>query len=162
MDMVYRPMHLSDVDKVWELLELLKLENSEVSLVEIPDKEELQGWLENDKLFLYIAEDGENVLGLLKAARGNDQRNRHAAFLSIAIHPEYRGKGIAKELTLTGLDDMKKDGIVIARAYVYSDNLASVNAVLRLGFTFAGSVHKHHLNEKTGQYVDDLIFHKIL
>ncbi len=162
MDIVYRPMYLSDIDKVWEFLELIKAENAEVSLVEVLEKEELLKWLENENLFLYIAEDGEKVLGLLKAIRGTDITKRHAVFLSIAIHPGYRGMGIAKELTNTSLEDMKKDGVLIARAYVYSDNTASMNTVLRLGFAFAGAVHMHHYNEKTGQYVDDLIFHKIL
>ncbi|MFZ5353798.1 MAG: GNAT family N-acetyltransferase [Bacillota bacterium] len=162
MDIVYRPMHLSDVDKVWELLEVLKAENSQVSLIEIPGKDELKAWINNENLFLYIAEDEDKVLGLLRAIRGTEHYKRHSVFLSIAIHPDYRGRGIARELTMTGMEDMKKDGIIIARAYVYSDNIASVNTVLRLGFTFAGAVYMHHYNEDTKQYVDDLIFHKVL
>lgn len=162
MDIVYRPMHLSDVDGVWRFLEVIKLENGQVSFVEIPDKEELMGWLENESLFLYIAECMDEVVGLFRATRGSEKYKRHSVTLSIAIHPEYRNKGIAKELTNTGLEDMKKDGIVIARAYVYSDNIPSINTVLKQGFTFAGSVLMHHYNDKLNQYVDDLIFHKIL
>lgn len=162
MDVVYRPMHLSDVDEVWKLLETLKLENSQVSLLEIPDKRDLQGWLENENLFLYIAECKDQVIALLRATRGAEQGKRHSAILSIATHPEYRNQGIARELTNTGLEDMKKDGIVIARVYIYSDNISSINTILRLGFTFGGSVLMHHYNDKTKQYVDDLIFHKIL
>lgn len=162
MDIVYRPMHLSDVDKVWQLLELLKEEKSQVSLIEIPDIEELREWLENEGLFLYIAENDKEILGLLRAVRGKENYKRHSVFLSIAIHPDYRCKGIARELTNTGLEDMKKDGVTIVRAYIYSDNISSINLVLRLGFTFAGSVYMHHYNDDTKQYVDDLIFHKLL
>ncbi len=162
MDIVYRPMHLSDVDAVWAFLETIKVENSQVSLVEIPDKEELKSWLENESLFFYIAECTDKVVGLLRATRGNEIYKRHSVNLSIAVHPEYRSQGIAKELTNTGLEDIKKDGITIARTYIYSDNLPSINTVLRLGFTFTGSVFMHHYNIKTNQNVDDLIFHKIL
>lgn len=162
MDIVYRPMHLSDVDEVWRFLETIKEENSQVSLVEIPDKDELKSWLENDCLFLYIAESKDKVVGLLRATRGSEAGKRHAVTLSIAVHPEYRNQGIAKELTNTGLDDMKQDGIAIARTYIYSDNISSINTVLRLGFTFAGNVLMHHYNDGSKQYVDDLIFHKIL
>lgn len=161
MDIVYRPMHLSDVDEVWQFLEAIKQENSQVSLVEVPGKEQLVEWLENDNLFLYIAECKDIIVGLLRATRGESYK-RHSVTLSIAVHPEYRSQGIAKELTNTGLEDMKKDGITIARTYIYSDNIPSINTVLRLGFTFAGSVFMHHYSEKLGQYVDDLIFHKIL
>lgn len=162
MDIVYRPMHLSDVDGVWKFLEIIKLENSQVSLVEIPDKEELKEWLDNESLFLYIAECKDQIVGLLRATRGSESYKRHSVILSIATHPEYRNQGIARELTNTGLEDMKKDGIIIARAYIYSDNISSINTVLRLGFTFGGSVLMHHYNDKLKQYVDDLIFHKIL
>lgn len=162
LDIVYRPMHLSDVEEVWKFLEIIKKENSQVSLVEIPDKEVLEEWLENENLFLYIAECKYQVVGLLRATRGPESYKRHSAILSIAILPEYRNQGIAKELTNTGLEDMKKDGIKIARAYIYSDNISSINTVLRLGFTFAGSVLMHHYNDKLNHYVDDLIFHKIL
>jgi ribosomal protein S18 acetylase RimI-like enzyme len=162
MDIVYRPMHLSDLDGVWRFLETIKAENSQVSLVEIPDKEELKDWLENENLFLYIAECADQIVGLLRGTRANEPYKRHSATLSIATHPEYRNQGIARELTNTGLEDMKKDGITIARAYIYSDNIASVSIILRLGFTFGGSVLMHHYNDKLKHYVDDLIFHKIL
>jgi ribosomal protein S18 acetylase RimI-like enzyme len=162
MDVVYRPMHLSDVDGVWQFLEAIKQENSQVSLVEVPDKEQLEEWLENDNLFLYIAECHDKVVGLLRATRGQEAGKRHAVTLSIAVRPEYRTQGIAKELTNTGLEDMKQDGVAIARTYIYSDNIASINTVLRLGFTFAGSVLMHHYSDELSEYVDDLIFHKIL
>lgn len=162
MDIVYRPMHLSDVDSVWRLFEKLKQENSQVSFIEIPQKEELEEWLENENLFLYIAECKDEVVALLRATRGNEPHKRHAVTLSIGTHPEYRNQGIARELTNTGLEDMKKDGITIARVYIYSDNIPSINTILRLGFTFAGSVLMHHYSDMTKQFVDDLIFHKIL
>jgi len=162
MDIVYRPMHLSDLDAVWQFLETIKEENSQVSLVEVPDKEELKKWLENESLFLYIAECQDQVVGLLRATRGSEYYKRHSVTLSIATHPEYRNQGIARELTNMGLEDMKKDGITVARAYVYSDNISSINTVLKLGFTFGGSVLMHHYNDNMKQYVDDLIFHKIL
>ena len=162
MDIVYRPMHLSDLDGVWRFLETIKEENSQVSLVDIPDKEELKSWLESESLFLYIAECDDLIVGFLRATRGSEVYKRHSAILPIATHPEYRNQGIARELTNTGLEDMKKDGITIARAYIYSDNITSINTVLKLGFTFGGSVLMHHYNDKLKQYVDDLIFHKIL
>ncbi|MBE0449724.1 MAG: hypothetical protein IBX70_02640 [Clostridia bacterium] len=57
---------------------------------------------------------------------------------------------------------MKKKGVTIARIYVYSDNKASLHAVEKLGFALGGKVLMHHLNVKSGHYVDDIIFHKIL
>ncbi len=162
MDIVYRPMHLSDLEKVWELVEVLKLEKAGVSIVDLSHKEELKKWLSDDHIFLYIAEDGENVLSILRAIRGGEPGTRYAVLLTAATHPDYRNKGIAKELVLAGLEDMKKDGVSLARIYVYSDNLPSINTALRLGFTVSGTVYRHHYNEAAGEYVDDLIFYKLL
>lgn len=162
MDIVYRPMHLSDLEKVWELVEVLKLEKAGVSLVDLSHKEELKKWLSDEHLFLYIAEDRENVLSILRAVRGSESGTRHAVLLTAATHPDYRNRGIAKELVLAGLEDMKQDGVSLARIYIYSDNLPSINTALRLGFTVSGSVYRHHYKEQTKEYVDDLIFHKLL
>lgn len=57
---------------------------------------------------------------------------------------------------------MKKDGVAIARIYVYSNNTASLNAIKKLDFIHAGTIIRHHRISETGEYVDDLIFHKIL
>ena len=162
MDIVYRPMHLSDIDKVWQLLEVLKIESIGLSFVEIPDKEELQSWLEAENNYFYIADDDENVLGILRALRGSERSTHYSVLLSVATHPDYRNQGIAKELISAGLEDMKKDGINLARAYILSDNITPICALLRLGFTLSGSVFRHHFDEVTKEYVDDLIFHKLL
>ncbi len=162
MNIVYRPMHLSDVEGVWELFEVLKAEKAGVSFTEIIDKRELNRILEDANVFLYIAEDGGKVISVLRGSRGVDASIKHSVLLSAATHPGYRNKGIARELTLAGLEDMKKDGVTLARLYIYSDNYASINTALRLGFTISGAVYRHHFNEQTQEYVDDIILHKLL
>ena len=86
----------------------------------------------------------------------------HAVFLTAATHPDARGSGLAAVLTNYVLDQIKKFGVNIARIYVYSDNKASLNAVKKLGFVHGGTVLRHHKDQCTGEYVDDLIFHKVL
>lgn len=44
----------------------------------------------------------------------------------------------------------------------YSNNIASLNAVKKLGFIHAGTVLRHHMDQAAGEYVDDIIFHKLL
>lgn len=162
MDIVYRPMHLSDVDKVWELFETLKLKQPDLKIIQIPDKRELKKWIEADYVFVYIAEDKEQVIAVLKAIRGSDSSTRHAAYLSEATNPDFRNRDIDLELTKYALEDMKKDGVALARINVFSDNLVSINTVFKLGFTLSGTVFRHHYSEKKSQYVDDIIFHKLL
>ena len=82
--------------------------------------------------------------------------------LNFVDNPDARGSGLAAELTNYGLGQMKKVGVNIARIYVYSNNKASLNAVKKLGFVHGGTVLRHHKDLCTAEYVDDLIFHKVL
>lgn len=90
-----------------------------------------------------------------------DER-KHAVFLTAATHPSTRGQGLAQQLVAYGLQEMKKEGVNITRIYVYSDNKPSLNAVKKLDFVHAGTVLRHHKDPESGEYVDDLIYHKIL
>ena len=122
-------------------------------------------FIDNPAQLTYVAvtkEEPCRVLCLVRGRREMTSGKAHAAFLTAATHHEVRGMRLAAELTNFALEAMKKEGVNIARIYVYSDNLASLNAVKKLDFVHAGTVLRHHMDKATGEYVDDLIFHKVL
>jgi ribosomal protein S18 acetylase RimI-like enzyme len=160
-----RRIKSDDLDSVWSLIELLKAEGAEVSFSELTTKEELMNFIDNPAQLSYVAvtkEKPSRVLCLVRGRRDMTSGKSHAAFLTAATHPDARGTGLAAELTNYALVQMRSEGVNIARIYVYSNNQASLNAVKKLGFVHAGTVLRHHKDEVTGEYVDDLIFHKIL
>jgi ribosomal protein S18 acetylase RimI-like enzyme len=160
-----RRMLLADVDSAWALIDLLKEEGADMSFTELTAKEEVLQWIENPALLTYVAvttTEPAHVLCLVRSRRDLTPEKSHAAFLTAATHPDARGTGLAAELTNYALDKMKNEGVNIARIYVYSDNKASLNAVRKLGFVHAGTVLRHHQDQKNSEYVDDLIFHKLL
>jgi ribosomal protein S18 acetylase RimI-like enzyme len=161
--MIFKSLEKKDVPQVWDLFVQLKIEGAEVSFAEVETKEIIETWVENPAHLTYVAVDnGHRIIGVVRGKREMTDEKKHAAFLTAAIQPDTRGKGIAAKLTEFALSEMKKKGVTIARIYVYSDNKASLHAVEKLGFTLGGKVLMHHLDVKSGQYVDDLIFHKIL
>ncbi|MFL0266991.1 GNAT family N-acetyltransferase [Candidatus Clostridium radicumherbarum] len=165
MNYYFRRIKTDDIDSIWSLIELLKAEGSEVSFTEFTGKEEIMNFIDNPAQLSYVAvtkKEPSHVLCLVRGRRDISIEKSHAAFLTAATHPDARGSGLAAELTNFALDQMKKAGVNIARIYVYSNNQASLNAVKKLGFVHAGTVLRHHVNQVTGEYVDDLIFHKIL
>lgn len=165
MDYNFRRMVTADLDSVWTLIEQLKEEGSEITFAELAAKEEAMQWVNNPSHLTYVAvdpKDKDRVLCLVRGRREMTREKSHAAFLTAATHPDARGTGLAAELTEFSLEAMKQEGVNIARIYVYSDNEASLNAIRKLGFIHAGTVLRHHKNLKTGEYVDDLIFHKLL
>ena len=165
MDYNLRRMIYSDIESVWALIELLKGEGAEISFTELAAKEEVMEWVNNPAQLAYVAvtmDEPVSVFCLVKGRRDITYGKSHASFLTAATHPDVRGTGLAVELTNYTLSQLKNEGVNIARIYVYSDNKSSLNTVRKLGFVHAGTVLRHHQDQITGEYIDDLIFHKIL
>lgn len=165
MNYCFRKINPADIDSIWSLIKILKAENADMSFTEIKDKKEILGFVDNPAELTYVAvtEDKPNhVLCLVKGRRDLSEEKKHSVFLSAATHPDARGSGLAAKLTEFALMQMKNEGITIARIYVYSNNKASLNAIRKLDFVHSGTVLRHHKDLDTGEYIDDLIFHKVL
>lgn len=154
-----------DIDSIWSLIEILKVEGADITFTELTAKEEVLNFVDNPAQLTYVAvttDEPSRVLCIVRGRRDMTNEKSHAVFLTAATHPDARGSGLAAMLTNYVLDQMPKFGVNIARIYVYSNNQASLNAVKKLGFVHGGTVLRHHVDQCTGRYVDDLIFHKVL
>lgn len=165
MNCIYRKIQKEDIESIWTLFQGLKEEKIDMSFAEVKDIEEILDFIDNPAQLTYVAvseDQPHEVLCLVKGRREMTSEKRHAAFLSAATHPKVRGIGLVAKLTAYALEEMQKEGITIARIYVYSNNKSSVNAIRKLNFIHAGTVLRHHKDPSTGAYIDDLIFHRIL
>ena len=165
MNYCFRKLRTTDLENLWSLIEILKREKVDMSFAEIQNKEELLDFIDNPAELTYIAVTKGNpmqVLWLVKGKRKLSKDKSHSVLLSAATHPKARGYGLVAKLTNFALEEMKNEGVTIARIYVYSNNTASLNAIKKLDFIHAGTIIRHHRISETGEYVDDLIFHKIL
>ncbi|KAB3529225.1 GNAT family N-acetyltransferase [Alkaliphilus serpentinus] len=161
MDIVFEKMQVGDIPAAVKLFAKLKEERAEVSFAEVLDEEAMREWFNNPSYYLYVAKSNGKLGAVFRCMRGESYKN-HSGFLTIAVDPEFRGKHMASSFTRYCLDQLKNEGIQLVRAYIYSDNIPSINTVLKCGFTLSGNVYKHHYKEDKGYYVDDLIFHKEL
>lgn len=161
MDINYRELREEDINQLITFFNELNHEGAQVSFSVVQKKEEIKEWIGDPKILVYVAESDGNILGVLRGKRGGKERE-HSCFLTAATDKKYRGQKIAQNLTEYSLEELKKEGVKIARAYIYSNNTASVSTILKCGFTSSGCVHMHHYEEEANGYVDDLIFHKIL
>ncbi len=165
MNYLFRKMQVEDIDSLWTLFQGIKAEKIDMSFTEMMAKDELLSFINNPSKLTYVAtlkENPHHILCIVKGQREMADKKRHAVFLSAATHPQVRGSGLAAKLTNYALEEMKDEGVTIARVYVYSNNKASINAVKKLDFIHAGTVLRHHKDMLTGEYIDDLIYHKIL
>lgn len=165
MNYIFRTMVAEDAASLFDLFQGINAEQIDMSFSRISEMEEILAFVDNPAELTYVAvteKEPNQVLCIIKGRRELSAEKRHAAFLSAATHPTVRGQGLAAKLTDYALHEMKREGVSIARIYVYSDNTASVNSIRKLNFTPSGAVLRHHKNLATGKYIDDLIFHKLL
>ena len=99
----------------------------------------------SDDIFLVYQQ--KNVIGYLIACLC--EQRKKAEILRIAVHPNHRGKGIAKELLETSFRIFSEDTIEEVSLNVDSSNRAAVKLYEKLGFKIA----------KTNSFLGDLDFH---
>ena len=159
--MLIRELSISEISKMLTLFDGLRDEYADVSFTEVHSEKEIEGWLHHQDVHLFVAIDQDEVIGVMRAIRQTHNRD-HEALTTIAVGREHRNKGVAKLLVNHSIDKLRDTGVKLLRAYVYSNNKASILTHLSCGFTCTGSVYQEHYDEKTSSYIDDLIFHKIL
>ena len=159
---VMRAICLEDVAQIYDFCQRLKEEHARMSFTDVETEAEVEAWLEDPSIYAFGTFEASGVLtGLLRAKRGQGNK-AHSVYLAAAVHPEYRKRNIAKELTLFALEILKGEGVKIARTYIYSWNKASIATIEKCGFTYGGSVVMHEYDPVTEAYIDDLIYHKVL
>ena len=150
-----------DADEMIVLLQQLKSDHHEISLTYIENTDTLIREMECRRQSFYIARVNQQIAGILRSFRGIGP-TEHSSRITIAVSSQHRKQGIAKNLLQFGMADLKTRGITIVRGLVYSDNRASLNVLISAGFTISGSIVKHHLNQATNQFVDDIVLYREL
>lgn len=152
---------MTDAEALFDFCNRLREEHAEMSFADVTSIEDVKAWIEDDHEHMFMMREANHIIALVKAKQGHEGRN-HNAFMSAAVLKSRRGEGLVNRLASEVYPRLKERGIKIVRAYIYSNNHASISAVLKEGFHCTGSVHMHHFNEKNKAWVDDLIFHKHL
>lgn len=140
--------------------EMIRLK-ARMSFVDVTSEAVLWSWLEDEKIRLYVALEGEKVAGMLRVKRGTGDQS-HAIQIACAVAPQYRNQHIATELTNHGLEVERSMGVKIARTLIYDWNVASIKTIEGCGFTCSGRIPMVHYNPETGAVEDDLVYYKLL
>lgn len=122
-----RPMTVEDIKQVAEIERLS---------FTIPWSEQaFLNELENNRLALYLVVEGPpGVVGFVGMWCIVDEGH----ITNIAIHPDWRGRGLAKKLMETLLQEARQRGLVAVTLEVRPSNTAGQRLYRSLGFTVAG------------------------
>ena len=110
--------------------------------------------------FLWIAEEGNEIVGFLHAERGAFRRNRHTAHIVVGIREAYRRKGAGTALFAALEDWARRSGVIRLELTVEGGNAAARNLYEKRGFVIEGLRQKSM--RVNGEYVDEYYMAKLL
>jgi mycothiol synthase len=89
----------------------------------------------NARDMIFLAMYGDRPVGYHWMHIEQDEEGENRGRISmLGVDPEYRGKGIGRELVLAGLTNLKSRGLKVARLTVDSTNLAAKSLYRSIGF----------------------------
>ncbi len=158
---MFKKAGLEDIKKILEFCLELKEQNAKMSFTSMDTPEHIEEQIKSELKHIYLSIEDEVVTAMFRAIRGKGNKS-HSCYVACAVKREYRNKYLATDLTSYGLADMKSMGVLIARTKIYSWNKASIKTIEKCGFELSGRIVMHQFEPSVGEYIDDLIYHKIL
>ncbi len=89
---------------------------------------------------LLVGEYDGVVVGFAKLIEFHVKNLKYGCILWLAVHPDYRRKGVASALIAAGFEDLKREGSEAVFASVRKTNVASLGTFRREGFEPVGFV----------------------
>jgi hypothetical protein len=102
-----------------------------------------------------VAEYKKEVIGVLFLTRGKFEKNKHTAYLSIAIIEKFRKMEIGTALIQTSIEWAKEKKVEKICLEVFSSNTAAINLYTKLGFIIEGRWKKQF--KIKDDYADDIL-----
>lgn len=152
-------------------LRLFAVEESPLSVVKNPEEMKaikenswqsmLKKAFEEKQMFLYFAQIDNKIVGVSGAMIDEFAKMRHRALvISMYVLPEYRNKGIAKELLQTLFNKLAEKGVQQVRLFVETQNEQAIGLYTSLGFKTVATCEKYF--NVDGVYYDQLMMSKEL
>ncbi|MBO0951648.1 GNAT family N-acetyltransferase [Fibrella forsythiae] len=157
-----RPATLNDHDAIWAIIEpVIKSGDTYMYAPESSREELLTTWFMTGK-FTYVAESAEQVVGTFFVCANQPGLGAHVANAGYMVHPAHRGRGIARAMCLSSLDEARRLGFKAMQFNaVVSTNTVAVKLWERCGFTIIGTVPKAYQHQTLG-LVDTYVMYQWL
>ncbi|UUV17826.1 GNAT family N-acetyltransferase [Fusobacteria bacterium ZRK30] len=110
--------------------------------------------------FMYVAEEGDKLVGFLTGERGSANRIKHTTYIVIGILGGHRGKGIGRKLFEELEKWSKENNIKRLELTVMIHNEKAVNLYKKMGFKIEGV--KEYSILVDGKFIDEYYMGKIL
>jgi putative acetyltransferase len=110
----------------------------------------------------FVYEHGGRIAGFYKVAR-YPGRASHVAYLgTLAVAPEFHGRGVAQAMVGDALARLKAAGVLRVELFVESDNPRGIRFYENLGFVIEGRLRKFYKRADEPDYVDEFVMGLLL
>jgi RimJ/RimL family protein N-acetyltransferase len=109
----------------------------------------------SDDAAVFVAEDGEKIVGRLSVARDSHPASRHVADLGLMVAASHRRRGVGTALLDAAVGWARQTGLRKLELHVFPHNEAAIALYEKYGFRREGYRHAHYRREDG--YVDAIL-----
>ena len=104
---------------------------------------------------VFVAEDGDAIVGRLSIARDQHPASRHVADIGLMVAASHRRRGIGTALLEAAVDWARRAGVRKLELHVFPWNTAAIALYERFGFAHEGYRKAHY--RRGDDYVDAVL-----
>ena len=165
--MIVREIETSDAENLAVLIQQVE-ESSQYMLWEEGERniqpenqlKMIENMKSNDNSTIFVAEDGNRLVGYLMVIGGNARRNKHSCYIVIGILKDCRGKGVGTLLFEELERWAPKHNLHRVELTVVTRNEAGLSLYKKMGFEIEGTKRESLFID--GEYVDEFYMSKLL
>jgi RimJ/RimL family protein N-acetyltransferase len=165
--MIIRTIRESDAEQFLNLCnkldtetQFMMLEPGERTTTAEEQRTQIEEILKQENQMIFVAENGDQLVGYLAAVGGKFKRNRQSVYIIIGIVQAFTGQGIGTKLFRTMEKWAHQQHIHRLELTVMSHNNAGLALYKKQGFEIEGT--KRHSLLINGQFVDEYYMAKLL
>jgi RimJ/RimL family protein N-acetyltransferase len=157
-EILIRPARIEDIASLHSCFDAVAREQRHLAFLQAPPIEQSRaywsGMIERGCPF-QAAFDGPRAVGWCDVTPLPRPVLAHGGTLGLAVHADYRGRGIGRRLLAAAIEDAWRYGIERIELAVFADNLRARRLYEALGFMPEGLLRRHR--KVNGVYEDSVL-----
>lgn len=148
MTVLIRPIRTEDYQGFNQTLGVVAREKRYLAFLDAPPMEGTRSFVEGNIKNgnpQFVAEDDGKIVGWCDVCRHSRPVSLHVGTLGIGLLPDYRGKGLGRQLMQATMDAAIANGMTRIELTVREDNANAILLYKSLGFEIEGLIRKSHL-----------------
>ena len=148
------------IKQVEEESEFMLMEPGERQITPEQQQQRIQTIQKSENSTIFVAEEGEQLVGYMFAMGGTAKRNQHSVYVVIGILKDYRGQGIGTRLFGKLEEWAVERKIRRLELTTVTQNVAGVALYKKMGFEVEGTKKDSLLID--GEFVDEYYMAKLV